>query len=383
MNIHSASSVKTSTVRMSSSPAISAENEPSASARGRFPGQSMFRRIAVALLALVGCRGIGDQPEPAARGVVVSPTAVAPAPTVPPEPVVVVAPPPKVVPALSVATSCTPPRLPSPSDVSTAWDVPYVEHVGRAQSLDVAWPKTPGPHPLVVLVHGGAWVGGDRMYHRDDMMRLAGAGYAAATIDYRLVGGPDRTLPSQLADVRCAVKYLRAHADAYAIDPARVGAIGDSAGGHLVAMLADADDFVDDGSCPLAGSSQIQAAVVDYAPLDLRAWRRYPESIQDAVHAVVGVEPRRNPALVAAASPITHVDANDPPMLVMHATHDHVIPVADSREFAAALKAADVPSIYVEVDDPRIQHGFLVLGNGGILRRTTCTTIAFLDATLR
>src|SRR5262249_12543749 len=161
----------------------------------------------------------------------------------------------------------------------------------------------------------------------------------------------------------------------YGIDPAHVGALGDSAGGHLVAMLADANDYPDDGSCPIAGSSQIQAAVVDYAPLDLRALRRYPESVHEAGRAVVGVEPRRDPALVASASPITHVDADDPPMLVMHATHDHVIPVADSREFAAALKAAGVPSLYVEIDDVRVQHGFLVLGNGWILRRTTCTTM--------
>lgn len=338
----------------------------------------MLRRFAVALLALAACRGVGDQPAPAARGGAVAPT----------EPKPIVEPPPPA-PALATPTSfapvqaCVPPQRPAPWEVSTAWNVTYVMHEHRPVQLDVASPKSPGIHPLVVLVHGGAWVGGDRLYHRDDVLKLAGAGYVAATIDYRLAHGPGEPLRAQLADVRCAVRYLRVHADEYGIDQQHVAAIGDSAGGHLVALLAAADDLPDDGSCPYSAvSARIDAAVLDYAPLDLRAWRRYPPSIREAVHALIGVDPALDPTRAAAASPITHVDAGDPPMLVLHATHDHVIPVEDSREFAEALRAAHVPSLYVEVPDPLVQHGFLVLGSGAILRRSTCSTMAFLAATL-
>ena len=289
---------------------------------------------------------------------------------------------------VSEVKDCEPPGFPSPSAVRGDYDVVYSSPGGRPQRLDVVTPSSKaskasnGPYPLVVMIHGGAWIGGDRLYHRDDLLKLAGQGYVAATIDYRLAGLPKNAFPADLSDARCAVRFLRAHAAQYDIDPTRVAAIGDSAGGHIAAMLAVASDVPDDGTCAITSeSSSLTSAVIDYAPLDLRASKRYPPSIQQAVRYLVGGDPLENAEKTSLASPITHVDAGDPPMLIIHGAADHVVPVEDSREFAAALASAHVPSLYVELAG--MQHGFLVLGSGGILRRSTCTTMAFLARTLK
>ncbi len=291
-------------------------------------------------------------------------------------------PPPRAPLALAAVKQCTPWPNPVPTEVGSLYDVVYTSPHGQPQHLDLAWPKAPGAHPMVVMIHGGAWVGGDREYHRNDILRLAGAGYVAATIDYRLAKTPANAFPAALEDVRCAVRWLRREAGRFSGNPDRIAAFGDSSGGHLAALLAVAPEIPGDGTCPIVDEpADVQAAVLDYAPLDLRAFRTYPESIQQATWAFLGARPALDPPLVALASPITHLDANDPPMLVLHATPDPVVPVQQSREFARALQVAGVPSLFLELPD--LPHGFLVLGSGEILRTPTCTTMAFLDATLK
>jgi acetyl esterase/lipase len=213
-------------------------------------------------------------------------------------------------------------------------------------------------------------------------MRLAGAGYVAATIDYRLAGDPRNAFPAALEDARCAVRTLRARAAQYGIDPARVAAVGDSAGGHIAVMLAVAGDVPGDGTCPVQDQpADVSAAIAYYAPLDLRTFRRYPESIQLATRCLIGADPKKSADLLAMASPGTHLDGDDPPILLLHGTPDPVIPVAESRDFDHALEKAGVPHAFVEMKG--MPHGFLVLGAGEILRKSTCTTMAFLERTLR
>ncbi|MEO7092182.1 MAG: alpha/beta hydrolase [Polyangiales bacterium] len=348
----------------------------------------MTRLFGVSLAVMsLSCRGAGEssggEPRngaptpsgvPLAEATVAAVTAI-----VPVAPIEVTTRPPL---QLAMVKDCVPPANPPFDTLRSQYDVVYSTPHGRQLGLDVAWPKTPGKHPLVVLIHGGAWIGGDREYHRNDILRLAGQGYVAATIDYRLAGNPKNAFPAALEDVRCAVRFLRKHADDYAIDPARVGALGDSAGGHLAAMLAVAGDLAGDGTCSIVDQpDDVQAAVVDYAPLDLRTFRRYPESIQLATKYLLGgKEPANHPDLTALASPATHVDEKDPPMLLLHGTNDRVVPFEESRDFARVLEKAHVPHLYVEL--PNIPHGFLVLGSGFILRKSTCTTMAFLAETL-
>ena len=348
------------------------------------------------MLALVAgaCRGVGDQTESVARTGAAAPSGV------PKSALADEAAPstegdfPQRIHAAARAASvrsrpfaiveaCTPPARAKARDVGAASDVVYVTRDGKPLRLDVTWPLDGATHPLVLLVHGGAWVGGDRLYHRDDAEKLAGAGFVAATIDYRLAGPPGAAFPAPLQDLRCAVRFLRERSADYRIDPRRVGAIGDSAGGHLVAMLATADDLADDASCPAGGTSRIQSAVVDYAPLDLRASRSYPPSIQLAMRILLGADPAADADRAAWASPITHLDAGDPPLLIVHAAHDRTVPVESSRAFAEAATRAGVRSLYLELASPSLGHGFLVLGSGEVLRRSTCTTMAFLASTLR
>src|SRR5580693_4221442 len=132
---------------------------------------------------------------------------------------------------------------------------------------DIAWPKdVTGPLPAIIHIHGGGWVGGT--YHGGGIERLAQEGYFAATIEYRL----DNVAkwPAQIQDCKCAVRWLRANAAKYNVDPNRIGVIGESAGGHLVACLDTMDgvkDYEGDGGWT-GVSSAVQAVVDYYGPTD-------------------------------------------------------------------------------------------------------------------
>ena len=291
-------------------------------------------------------------------------------------------------PRLAIVDECAMPKRADPATLRIEWGAVYATIGAESLRLDVASPRTEGAHPLVVLIHGGAWAGGERSLHRDDMLRLAGLGYVAATIDYRLTSAPDHAFPAAISDVRCSLRWLRQNAERLAIDPARVAVMGLSAGGHLAALAALAGNDVGEGAASLdegcASSDQpatVSAGVSFYGPTDLREERRYPASLKTAVRAFLAGDPATYSARAALASPVTHVDADDPPVLVLHGDADRMVPVEDSRQLAAALAEAKVPSLYVEM--PKLPHGFLLFGDGAVLRRSMCTTLAFLDATLR
>lgn len=353
--------------------------------RGSRKVQWVVRVVATSLaMALLACRGAGESSGGEPRNGAPTPSGVPLESTKSPTIEAASAQPPtqRAPLDLTVVNDCVPPANPPLDTVRSQYDVVYSAPGGRQLALDVAWPRAKGPHPLVVMIHGGAWIGGDREYHRNDILRLAGQGYVAATIDYRLAGNPKNAFPAPLEDARCAVRFLRKHAPDFDIDGSRVAAFGDSAGGHLAAMLAVAGDVPGDGTCAITDEpDDVQAAVLDYAPLDLRTFRRYPESIQLATKYLLGGhDPTTHPDETALASPATHLDAGDPPLLLLHGTNDRVVPFEESRDFAQLLEKAHVPHLYVEL--PAIPHGFLVLGSGRILRKSTCTTMAFLAETL-
>jgi acetyl esterase/lipase len=287
---------------------------------------------------------------------------------------------------VGVVESCQVPPVPADSAVNLALDVEYAAPGGESQRLDVAWPKTAGPHPLVVFIHGGGWSAGDKKTFAQDIRRLAGIGYTSATLDYRLAeAGGKNIFPAQVQDVRCAVRWLRAHAAAYDLDPQRVAVIGGSAGGHLTEMLATASDVagLDDGGCSAAAQPvQISAAVPLYGPSDLRAgaatWSAWAEG---KLEQLLGKPPAEVPALAALASPIVHVNAGDPPMLLIHGVIDQVVPISQSRDMKKALDKAGVPAMLVEL--PLAGHAFPVFGVLPAYQRHACTTLAFLQAVLK
>jgi len=223
---------------------------------------------------------------------------------------------------------------------STASDVPYVSRDGRALRLDVAWPATGAPVPLVVLLHGGGWSGGSRASLHDEMLAWARRGYAAATVEYRLTAAPRDVFPAAASDVACAVRFLRAHAGDYRIDGARV------------------------------------QAVVSYAgPQDLRVNGPYTEEQARLVTNFLGVFPGDAPQRATLASPIAHVGAGDPPFLLVHGTRDDLVPVEHSRRMAAALRAVGTPATVLELQD--VGHAFVGLATSDDAR-VRCTTAAFL-----
>lgn len=243
------------------------------------------------------------------------------------------------------------PILPPPPDVRYVSDLVYAVVGDTELQLDLAMPKDPTkPLPAVVCIHGGSWRGGHRRMCSPMMFFLAREGYVAATVSYRLA--PQHRFPAQLDDVRRAVRWLRTHAKEYRLDPGRIGAFGVAAGGHLALMLATADDpsAGEDASPESASPVGIQAAVSYAGPTDLTAdrWRGLTSGM---VVDLIGSPYRENPKLYERASPITHVDARDPPVMIFHGTDDLLVPIEQSRRFVEKLRSVGVSATLQEVEN--------------------------------
>ena len=248
----------------------------------------------------------------------------------------------------------------------------YAVAVGyRPLQLDLWVPDTRTPAPLVVYVHGGGFMFGDRRYLpetvRPDAVfeELVAAGLAVATIDYR--HALEAPFPAQLHDAKAAVRYLRAHADVLGIDTTRIGIWGESAGGHIAALVGLTAHRPDlEGTHGVVGPSSAVDVVVDwYGPADLDTMPRAtpPPAIAAKLppELLVPPEDHLTRGLEGTdrddASPITHVTPAAPPFVLVHGTADWLVPYAQSEQLAAALRAAGVPVDLVPVEGA--EHIFL------------------------
>jgi acetyl esterase/lipase len=244
-----------------------------------------------------------------------------------------------------------------PTDGDSVRAVTYCRENGQSLSMTLFAPSASRhPLPVVVQVHGGAWQHGSRLTSLAGSLTaadLVDAGFMVASIDYRLA--PKNPWPDQIIDVACAVRFLHARGRTLGVDPARIAAWGDSAGGQLVSLLGvdGANKDWDRGPYPDASSS-VSAIVDEYGPanLDTTDW---PPSSVDMIRTVFGVGPGPGSSVLAAASPLHHVAAGDPPFLVIQGNADQVVPFAQSVELSARLRAVGVPVQLVVVD--RGRHG--------------------------
>lgn len=261
-------------------------------------------------------------------------------------------------------------------------DIPWATLGGQQLLMNVARPKTPGPHPLVVFVHGGGWSSGERTWYDPSLRTVAANGYVAATIDYRLSTDDGTRFPVPVQDVRCAVRWLRANAASYGIDPDRIALVGGSAGGHLAALVGlSAGDAAFDGECPATASAEVSSVVALYGPFDLRASAYGGHEVgQWNVELLLGSMASSAPDAAAQASPLLYVDADDPPVLLTHGDKDVDVPLTESETFLAALQAAGVPSALVTVEGG--EHGYDPDSPWPEHQRSTCTFFRFLEDTL-
>ncbi|HUH04715.1 MAG TPA: alpha/beta hydrolase [Kofleriaceae bacterium] len=213
-------------------------------------------------------------------------------------------------------------------------DVAYDDRFGEATTMDVYLPDDElTDRPAVLLIHGGGWSMFSKQAYIKQGRRLAGAGYVAAAINYRLT--PDGVYPRAMQDSACALATLRAHAEEWGLDPRRVAVMGYSAGGHLASVLGVAIDEPDFQPDCAAGSTFAPAAVISGAgPQDLRelAWA-------DAVQALIGGTLEEYPDRYERASPLARVRSGAPPFLLIHGTQDLFIDVDQSVAMRDALRA--------------------------------------------
>jgi acetyl esterase/lipase len=250
-------------------------------------------------------------------------------------------------------TEPLPPAVPF-ADGSMRRAVPYAVRPGfRPLQLDLYQPAGDAPHPVVLFLHGGGWRLGSRgtfcptwrHWRADPFARIMAAGFAVASAEYRLSG--EAVFPAQLDDVTDALRWICARADELGVDTDRVVVWGESAGGHLAALLGLAATRARPGAV---------AGVVDwYGPSDLTtlAEQARPDAVarSDAADSrealLIGAPAAEEPELARAASPVSYVHASAPPFHIAHGTADRFVPVAQSEELAEALRRAGVP---VELD---------------------------------
>lgn len=247
-----------------------------------------------------------------------------------------------------------------PDGVKAYRDIVYQTNPGyRPQVVDIYVPASPGPHPLVLYVHGGGWQGGHTRHSGaltdfpKVLASLAAEGFTVASLEYRL--SSEARFPGQLQDSNAALRFLRGHAADYRIDSARVGVWGGSAGGHLAALtaLTCKDTALDPAA---AGDGCVQAAVTWYGVFDFTGMTATPDG-NAAGAKLLGCDRTCPEDKVRGVSPVTYIDAKDPPFLLIHGDDDKVVPVAQSHLGEAALKKAGIPvsAIYI----PGVDHSFI------------------------
>ena len=194
--------------------------------------------------------------------------------------------------------------------------------------------------PVIVWVHGGAWLAGSK--EQCPAVRFVRKGYAAASVNYRL--SQHAKFPAQIEDCKAAIRWLRANAKEYGLDTGHVGVWGASAGGHLVALLGTTGSVkeLEGEEGNLDQSSRVQAVVDWFGPTDFLQMGGSHNDARSPESQLIGGAIQEHKDQVARANPITYVSKDDPPFLIMHGDQDRTVPFSQSELLAEALKKAGV-----------------------------------------
>lgn len=268
----------------------------------------------------------------------------------------------------------TPPVI-YPGGVKSLRDVTYAEISGfRPLTLDLYLPpESASPKPLVVFVHGGAWRhrtardGGTFRDFPSVLASVAARGYVIASVNYRLLG--EARFPAAVQDVAMSIRWLRANARKYGIDPTRVVVWGSSAGGQIATLIGTACDApVWSSPASLPGTACVQGVIDWYGIIDLTSngadLGKAGSDAQARESAYLGCEVSKCPAeLLQSATALTYIDKQDPPFLIQHGTADTSVSAKQSQRLHDALRNAGVPSELILY--PNVDHGFAAVPGGG------------------
>ncbi len=255
----------------------------------------------------------------------------------------------------------TPRPRPLPDGARAQRDIAYIDGGHARHTLDVFTPATGTNWPLIVWVHGGAWLAGSK--DNCPALRFLREGYAVASINYRL--SQHAVYPAQIEDCKAAIRWLRANAGRFGYDGARIGVWGSSAGGHLVALLGTTGSTREFDTGSLSNvSSRVQCVVDFFGPSDLTrmAAQALPGSKLDhdgpgsPESKLVGGPIQQTRELAARANPINFISVQTPPFLILHGDADDVVPIGQSEILHAALKKGGVDSTFHVVKGAG--HGF-------------------------
>lgn len=270
-------------------------------------------------------------------------------------------------------------QLAADDSVRVETGITYFRPQGKVLNLDIARPRDGAPaRPGVICLYGGGWISGSRSGMAPHLRFFASSGFVAVAPSYRLA--PEHPFPAAAADVRNAVRWLRSHAKTHGVDPEHIGVMGFSAGGHLaclVGVTTDENRFGPDDAPQFGTSPRVQAVVNFFGPGNLasRDWsalavRKY------LVPFLEGTVDER-PGAYKAASPITYISADDPPILTFQGGKDLTVPPSIARDLHARLADAGVPNRLEML--PVQGHGW----KDPLLARTLQQSVDFFNEHLR
>jgi acetyl esterase/lipase len=235
-----------------------------------------------------------------------------------------------------------------PADVVVERPIEYGKVGDTLLLLDLYSPKAlDAPAPGLIFIHGGGWTKGHRNDYQLYTIPFAQRGYVVATISYRFA--QVAKFPGCVEDAKCAVRWMRANAEKLNVDPDRIAVIGGSAGGYLTLMAgysADVPELEGAGGHPDV-SSKPNAIIDIYGPVDLTT--EYARNSRE-VGRFLPKSYEEDPALYSLASPLFHLDADDPPTLVIQGTIDELVPVSQSDRLVEKLQELGIPHYYVRLD---------------------------------